>query len=448
MAATDAVGRHRGASIALVVVGSIVLFLAGFAIWASRQLLRTDDWVDASTQLLEDEEIQVAVSTFLVDSLFEAVDVEGELQQALPPQASPLAGPAAGGLRELAGRASLEALQNPQVQQLWEDAHRVAHEELLVVVEGGEGALSTEEGVVTLDLQALLAQVGARVGIEVPDELPEQIGEIEVLRSDELAAAQDAVYLLKTLAYGLVPAALIIYALAILLARDRRRETVRAVGFGWLVVGVALLVVRELAGDAIIGRLASTASVEPAVERAWDIGTSLLEASAVALIGYGAVVVIGAWLSGPTRFATAMRRGVAPLFNSPLAAYGTLLVIVLLTFLWAPTEGTERLLPSLVLLVLMVAGFEALRRLTVSEFPDEVWAVAAQRWRDRIAPLRGSNPELRARTTTRAEAEQEHRTRQLERLGELHRAGVLDAAELKREKEKVLADDKPPPEAA
>jgi hypothetical protein len=163
------------------------------------------------------------------------------------------------------------------------------------------------------------------------------------------------------------------------------------------------------------------------------------------LIGYGAVVVIGAWLAGPTRIAAAMRRGVAPLFHSLLAAYGALFVIVLLIFLWAPTEGTERLLPSLVLLVLMVAGFEALRRLTVSEFPDEVWAVAAQRWRDRISPLRGSIPEPRDRATTQAQAEQEQRTRQLERLAELHRAGILDAEELKREKEKVLTDDGPPP---
>ncbi len=424
-----------------MVLGSILLFLAGFAIWAGRQLLRTDDWVDTSTELLEDPEIQAAVSTFLVDSLFEVVDVEAELELALPPQARPLAGPAAGGLRELAGRASLQALQSPNVQQVWEDANRAAHEELLVVVEGGEGALSTEEGIVTLDLQVLLEQVGARVGIDVPDELPEQIGTVEVLRSDELTAAQDAVDLLKTLAYGLVPAALAVYALAILLARGRRRETVRAIGFAWIIVGIALLVVRDLAGDAVVGQLASTASVEPAIENVWSIGTSLLEASAIALIGYGAVVVIGAWLAGPTQVATATRRGVAPLFHSLSAAYGALLVIVLLIFLLAPTEGTQRLLPSLVLLVLMVAGFETLRRLTVSEFPDETWALASQRWRERIAGFSGSVPGSEARATTRAQAQQERRTQQLERLRELHQAGILDADELKREKAKVLAGD-------
>lgn len=440
MAAADLRGRHRGASIALVVLGSIILFLAGFAVWAGRQLLRTDDWVDASTDLLGDHEIQLALSTFLVDSLFDAVDVEAQVEQALPPEVRPLAGPAAGGLRELAGRASLQALQSPPVQQLWEDSNRAAHEQLLVVVEGGDGALSTEEGIVTLDLRALLEQVGERVGIDVPDELPEQIGTIEVLRSDELATAQDAVDLLKTLAYGLVPAALVLYGLAILLARGRRRETVRAIGFGWLVVGAALLVVRELAGDAVVTELASTASVEPAIERVWAIGTSLLEASAVALIGYGAVVVVGAWLAGPTRIAAAMRRGLAPLFHSPLAAYAALLVIVLLIFLWAPTEGTQRLLPSLVLLVLMVAGFEALRRLTVSEFPDETWADAGRRWRERIAAFRGSG----SRAAPGVRPDQEQRTQQLERLAELHRTGVLDADELRREKARVLADDQPP----
>ena len=380
---------HRRASIALVIIGSFILFFGGFAVWAARQLLKTDDWVETSTELLEDQDIQQAVSTFMVDSLFSAVDVKGELEQALPPQLQPLAGPAAGGIRELAGRVSLRALESPKFQQLWAEANRAAHEEFVAIVEDQDPT----DGTVSLDLSTLIAGVGDQVGIDVADKVPESIGSVEILQSDEISAVQDAVDLLQKLAYGLIIAALLLYAIAIWLARGRRREIVRAIGFGWIVVGVAIVAVRELAGNAIVDQLASTASVEPAVEATWSIGTSLLYASAVALIGYGVVAVIGAWLAGPTGLATAFRRGLAPLFNSPLAAYVVFLILVLMIFfVWAPTEGTQRLLPSLVLTILLIAGFEALRRRTAADFPDENWEASARRWRARLTRRGAEKP--------------------------------------------------------
>ena len=422
--------RARKTSIALVVLGSLVLFLGGFAVWASRQLLNTDDWVDTSSALLEDEEIQAAVETFLVDTLFDNVDVEGELEGALPPRLQPLAGPAAGGLRELANRVAEKAVESPKVQQLWADANRAAHEQLIVVVEGGDGALSTEGGVVTLDLAQLVEQVGAQVGIDVAGKLPESVGEVEVLKSDELAMAQDGVDLLKKLAYGLILLALAIYALAIWLARGRRRETVRAIGFAWIVVGVAILAVRSFAGGAIVDSLASTAAVEPAIEHTWSIGTSLLAASAGGLIGYGVVAVIGSILAGPTSAARSVRRELAPLFSSVVGAYTLLLLIVLLVFfVWAPTEGTQRLAPSLVLLVLLIVGFEALRRKTVADFPEETWATAGARWRERF-----SSGGSRGTTS----GPDEERIRQLERLQELKSAGILSEEELAEEKQRII----------
>ena len=443
MTAEGATGkpRLRRTAIALVVVASILLFLGGFAVWANRQALKTDDWVETSTELLEDEEIETAVSAFLVDELFSAVDVEAELAGVLPPRLQPLAGPAASGLRELAGRISLRALQNPKVQQLWANANRAAHDQLLAVVEGDdEGALTSTDGVVTLDLKMLIEQVGAQVGIDVAGKLPAEIGTIEILRSDEISAAQDAVKVLKALAYGLILLALAIYALAIWLARGRRRETVRAIGFGWIVVGIAILVVRELAGNALVEQLSSTAGVEPAVNATWTIGTSLLSASAGALIGYGVVVVIGAALAGPGVAGTAFRRGLAPLFHSLAASYGVLLVIVLLVFLAAPTEGTQRLAPSLVLLVLMVAGFEALRRKVVADFPDETWEAAAPRWRERGAAMTSG---LRARGRGPSPDPEEERIAKLERLQGLRAAGLLSDEELAREKARIVGGDEP-----
>jgi hypothetical protein len=432
---TEAGPRLRRTSIALVVVASLLLFLGGFAVWAARQLLNTDDWVETSSELLEDEEIQAQVETFLVDSLFDNVDVKGQLEQVLPPRLQPLAGPAASGLRELANRVAEKAVESPKVQQLWADANRAAHEQLIVVVEGGDGAVSTEGGVVTLDLDQLVTQIGTRLGIDVAGKLPESVGEVEVLKSDELGAAQDAVDLLKKLAYGLILAALAVYALAIWLARGRRRETVRAIGWAWIFVGIAILALRNIAGGVVVDQLASTAGVEPAIEHTWSIGTSLLAASAAALVGYGIVAVVGSVLAGPTSAATAVRRELAPLAGSLAASYALLLAIVLLVFIWAPTEGTQRLAPSLVLLVLMVAGFEALRRKIVRDFPEETWASAGARWRERFSGAKRSLPGGGGADPSAGRIEQ------LERLEKLRAAGILSDRELEVEKERIIGKE-------
>src|SRR4051812_37704756 len=138
------------------------------AVWVNRQVLNTDNWTDTSGKLLEDKRIQAAVSAFLVDELFSNVDVAGEIRALLPPQASALAGPAAGGLQELAGRAAPQLLARPKVQQAWRDANRAAHKQLLSVLNDEGDVVTTANGVVTLNLHPLVDQLAARLGIS-PD---------------------------------------------------------------------------------------------------------------------------------------------------------------------------------------------------------------------------------------------------------------------------------------
>jgi hypothetical protein len=338
-------------------------------------------------------------------------------------------------LRELAGRAANEALQRPRVQAAWEEANRRAHKLLLAVVEGKSVTVSTEGGVVTLDLRALVRMLGSQVGIDVSDKLPEDVGEIEVLQSDELSLAQDLVRLLKGLAIGLTAAALALYALAIYLARGWRREALRASGFGFIAVGIAVLVARSLAGNAVVGSLATTESVEPAAESAWSIATSLLAESGVAMIGYGVAIVLGAWLAGSTALARWLRRMLTPVLRERRIGYAVLAVIVLLVFWWNPTEATQRLIPSLLLILLLIAGFEALRAQAIRDFPDETRGRAAERWRAWVDTARSRR--VRARAGGRAADDE--RISQLERLARLRESGLLDDEELRREKQRILA---------
>jgi hypothetical protein len=435
-------GRSRGrVAIALIVLASVLTFVAIFAIWANRQLLNTDNWTKTSSELLEKESIRNQIAGFLVDELYANVDVQSELEQVFqqvlkPERAAVLAGPAAGGLRSLAEDAANRLLERPVPQRAWEEANRRAHRRLLQVVEGGGDAVSTSGGDVTLDLKSLLGQTESSLGVggRVEQRLPESASQIVVLRSDQLKLAQDAVWLLKTLAIVLVVLALGLFALAVYLWRGRRRTALRACGVGLLFAGVGALVAGKLAGGAVVDALATTESLRPAAEDAWDVGSSLLRQAAWATVAYGAVIVIAAWLAGPTRWAVGLRRQFAPYLREPRWAWGAFGVLVLVLLAWAPTPAFRQVVTAVVLIGLLALGVEALRRQTAREFPDAQKSDSFKGIREWAS---GLGRRLRGRGEDREAPGAD--LEQLERLGRLRDTGVIDASEFEQQKARLLA---------
>lgn len=422
---------HRRLALSLVVVASLLCFLAIFALWANRQFLNTDNWADTSSKLLENDEIRNQISIFLVDQLYTNVDVAGELRRGLPRRAGPLAGPAAGGLRSVAERGANILLERPRTQKLWEQANRRAHKLLLDVIEDRGKAVSTGHGDVTLNLRAILGQTERLGGLS--KKLPADAAQLTILRSDQLELAQDLARLLKALAIVLVILALGLFALAVYLARGWRREALRATGIGLTAAGAAALVARGLAGNAVVDSLATTDSVRPAVEATWTITTSLLQQAAVATLGYGLVILLAAWLAGPSRLAVGTRAALAPWLEEPRFAYGGLAVIVLLVLAWGPTPATRKFLPVLFLIALLIVGVEVLRRQTAREYPEASREESIRGMRAWFSAAGG-----RVRGRGAGASGSEDRVEQLERLGKLRDAGVLEASEFEREKQRIL----------
>jgi hypothetical protein len=426
---------HRKLVVAILVLATLLGLLSVFSIWVKRQALETDTWTSTSTKLLENKDVNEALSAYMVEALYENVDVQGELAGALPPVAKPLAGPAAAGLRQLAGQLASEALSRPRVQALWSEANRNAHGLFLELIEGGGDTLSTAGGDVALDLGSIVARLGEQLGVDVADKLPPDAARIQLVESEQLSTAQDVVKALKGLSLILPLITLALYALAVYLARGWRREAVRAWGISWMLIGVLVLVIRSVAGEALVGTLASSESVEPAVGAVWDIATSLLRNGGIAMFAYGLVIFLGAVLAGPLGFATRARRSLAPLLRERTSAYAAAAIVVVLLLWWGPTEGFRRPLPLLVLLALFVAGIEALRRQTMREYPRETWDDLRDRWATRLSrrpspatapPAVGASPEST-------------RVNELERLVALRDTGALDAEEFARAKAKLLA---------
>lgn len=432
--ATARIRQHRVLVRALVVLGAVIGILSVFSVWVSRQLLETNTWTSTSSQMLENHDIQVALAGFMTDALYSNVDVQGEIAKALPPKAEPLAGPLSGGLRELVNRLALEALQTPQFQQLWEDANRTAQQTLVTIVKGGTPTVSTQGGTVSLDLSTIIDQLGQRAGIDVSGKIPPSAQSVTVLKSSQLSTAQDIVNALRPLALVLTLVTLALFALAVFLARGWRRQALRSVGIAFIVVGLLVLFARTLAGNYVVNALESTASLKDAAHAAWSIATGLLAAEAAALVLYGIVIVVGAWLAGPGRLAGWTRREITPVLRDARLAYGVLALLLLIIFWWNPTPGTARLLPSILLIVLAVAGMEALRRVAVHDFPDETMATASARWNGRLEAIKGRFGGWRGVPASPAPGPQEDRISALERLARLHDSGALTDGEFEREK--------------
>jgi len=380
----------------MLALATVALVLGVFALWVQRQALSTNNWTATSSQLLADPKIEQAVGSYLVTELFTSANVPGELRRALPPQLAPLAGPAAGGLQLLAERLVPKLLATPAVQDAWRSANRLAHQELMRILGGGGTVVSTRGGVVTLNLYPLIDELARQVGLQAAAAsvqsklqgsagallqgaarqqlgitIPAQTGQLVIMRSSQLRTAQTVATAIRGLAAVLTIGALAMFALAVWLARGWRRLVLRRVGWCFIAAGASVLIARRLLEPRIVDALVPSDSIRPAADSVWMIGTRLLRDVARAMVAYGVVIVLAAWLAGATRPAHALRELTAfDLRERPAVAYGTLATGWLLLLLWGPTPALRQPIPVIGIMIVSIVGLEAIKRQTVSEFPD------------------------------------------------------------------------------
>jgi hypothetical protein len=411
----------------LVVLASILVVVGALGVWIQRVVLETSTWTNTSSHVLQNPRVQQTLSTYLVDQLYNNVDIAGELRDALPPRAKPLAAPAAAGLRNVLAQSAERALASPQAQAVWRQANRRASRQLILLLDKGDGALTTTNGEVVLNLRPLVTRIAGRSAVTSRvGRLPPNAGRIVLLKSDELKAAQTGAKILKAMGVIMVPLVVLIFGLAIWLARDKRRA-VRACAIGLIVSGLVLVFLRRVLGDALIDRLVKNESVRPAAHDVWRIVTEQLGLANTSILFVGLVGLLGAWVAGPGQRATAVRGALAPGLRGN-RCWVVLAAIVLLLLAWGPTPAARNWITVLILTLLAVIGLEALRRQTAHEFPpgaSEPVALPKVWGRREPAPA--------------ASAPDDQRLERLGRLGQLHADGVLSDEEFSREKARVLA---------
>jgi len=372
--------KKRGVLVwSLLGLATLLLFVSSLTVWSKRQLLDDQAWADSSAQLLANDEVRGAIAQKLSDGLFARVDVEAQLRERLPERSQGAAPALAAALQNTVGPAAADRLlQRPRVQALWENANKRAHAAVLRVLEGKElgknGNISTANGEVTLDLRPAITRLATRLGVE--DKLKANAdpaaGQLVIMKSSQLSAAQTAVKVLKALSSLLLIAVVALYALAIYLAQGRRRLLLGATGASLLFVGLVIASLRRFLGGVIVDALVKTEANKQPVRVIWSLETSVMRDIAVILVVYGALVLLATGLAGPNRPAVAVRRWLAPSFrHHPIAVWAAALALFLILLAWGPTAGNRQLLGVLLLAATTAVAIEALRRQTLREFPED-----------------------------------------------------------------------------
>ncbi|MCX6370019.1 MAG: SHOCT domain-containing protein [Solirubrobacterales bacterium] len=348
--------RSRGRRVSvhlLVIFATIFTILAVFANWTRQQLLDTDQWTKASSELIANPAIRDQLAIYLVDQLYTNVDVPAEIKSVLPKDLQPLAPVAAAGARDLITQAANAALEQPAVQSVWTDANKLAHQQFGTIL----GKIATNVG--------LPSTIVAKI--------PPGAGEVTVVQSNDLKQVQQAAKALKTSSVVLSVLAFLFFVFAVALAAGRRANTLIEVGVGLIFAGLAVVLLRGAAGDAIVSSLVSDVSIQPAATAAWDIESTLLEQLATQVIVVGVMLIIAGLIGGPAKASKAVRGWFAPVLNSyPEASYVGVALLVLLFLLWSPIPAASRASFIIIFIVLVFLGLYMLRRETLREFPGAV----------------------------------------------------------------------------
>jgi hypothetical protein len=256
------------------------------------------------------DDVAAAVTT----AIFEQIDVEAELEANLPPKLAFAAGPIASQVKSVTNDLVVKALETDQFDALWRAVNRQASASVIATLTGAETstALQVVNGQVILDLSPVLADVKTRLseaGVSIAANLPTTAPEVTlpVANIDYLVQARQLVKLLNTLAWLLPFLALLCFAGAVALSRNRRRTLITSallVSGAALLLGLALGVGRAAYLDAVT----SPAVSEQTASVVFDTVVRFLRNGLRVFFLLGLVVAFGAAVTGDAAWARSLRR--------------------------------------------------------------------------------------------------------------------------------------------
>ncbi len=306
----------------LIVIAALIAPASVVASWARDVVGDTDRYVQTVAPLASDPAVQKAAANRITTEIFNRIDVQAVTQdavdalsaQGLPPRVtqslSALSGPLADGVRSFVSTQVTKVIQSDAFKEAWVSANRVAHTQLVAVLTGeGTDQVTVSGDTVSVNLAAVINGVKEQLvaaGFGLAERIPTVNASFTILQSADLVKAQAAFSLLNNLAVWLPVIGVLLLALAIYLARNRRRALVAgalAVALSMLLLGAGLNIFRAV----YLNHVSEAQLSVDAAAAIYDQLVEFIRLSLRAVLVIALAIAIGAWVSGPS--GVAIRRG-------------------------------------------------------------------------------------------------------------------------------------------
>jgi hypothetical protein len=324
----------------LITLACALAALSVASVWASTQVSDTERYVETVAPLADDPAVQRAIADNVTAAIFENLDIEALTTEALqalaqrenvPPrvgEALPaLAVPISDGVENFTRGQVNKIVASPQFAAAWEQVNRIAHEQVVNLLEGTPGgAVSAQGDTITLNLGPIIELVKERLvaqGFDLASRIPAIDRSFVLVQSEAITDAQGFYRLLNTLGTWLPFIALGLFGVGVYLARDRRRALFAgALGVtgAMVALGAGLAILRVLYLDAVPAEVLP----EQAAGHVFDTLVRFLRTGLRTVAVLGLVAALAAFMTGPSAAAVRTRstlvRGIGSLRGGAEAA--------------------------------------------------------------------------------------------------------------------------------
>jgi hypothetical protein len=297
----------------LIVVGCLLAPVSVIAVWSANQVSDTSRYIANIEPLVRNPAIQNALVDKITTQVTSHLNVTGRTDQAaallaskgltrvgalLKTFAPSLASAVAGFIRSTVHK----IVTSPQFARAWIQVNTVAHQNLVIALSGGKGAVSTSNGQVVVDLAPFINIVKQDLstrGFTLVNSLPPIHPTLALFSTKNLVKAQTLYRLINDLKIVLPILSLLLIGVGVYIARRHRRALIGA-GLGFaasmLVLGAGLAIFRGV----YLNSVPSSALPSDAAAAMFDTFVRFIKEGLRTLLVLGLVVAAAAFITGPS----------------------------------------------------------------------------------------------------------------------------------------------------
>jgi hypothetical protein len=320
----------------LVLICAVTLNLSVAAGWLKKNIIDTDTWTAKTSAILQDKDFQNQLANRITDEIFAATDAESAIKEFVPPRASALSVPLTQSLRSYTNEKVVQVIASDKFQTYWYDLNYSAHEGIITSIENGGKKPDNTNYVMYIEDEKVLLNLNPIVN-RVQDDLASSglnfVGAVNLdnvkktITVTEINSMPSVLYAFNVLNKG----AIVLFVLAVVsggaaiaLARDKRK-TIMALS-ALIIVLMVLNVQAIFFARAPLVQQASNSlqsSTSSAATSVFDILTKDLITYNRILVLFSIIVFVTAVMTGPSKFASFVRKKVAGLTSNKNNKYLT-----------------------------------------------------------------------------------------------------------------------------